>query len=76
MALMLIAAGIGAQNAIGVARAHALAIAYASVLRIWLKDDSADMARTMSELDKTLGRLEKIQRMVSGKGSLRKNEDG
>jgi ubiquinone biosynthesis protein COQ9 len=76
MALMLIAAGIGAQNPIGVARAHALAIAYASVLRIWLKDDSADMARTMSELDKTLGRLEKIQRMVSGKGSLRKNEDG
>jgi hypothetical protein len=52
---------------IGVARAHALAVAYASVLGVWLKDDSSDMSQTMSALDKALGRLEKLVKMASFK---------
>ncbi len=63
MALMLIASGIDASGMCGVARAHALAAAYTMVLRAWLKDDSADMAQTMSALDKGLDRLEQLQTM-------------
>ena len=74
MALMLIAAGIGAEGLLGAARAHALAVAYGSIIRVWLKDDSADMAQTMSALDKALGRLEKIGRATSGRWGAQKSD--
>ncbi|NKB46100.1 MAG: hypothetical protein GKS03_17705 [Alphaproteobacteria bacterium] len=67
MALMLIASGIDANSPLGVARAHALAVAYGTVVRTWLVDDSADMAKTMSALDKVLSRLEKIQSLILDK---------
>lgn len=67
MALILIAAGVSADGLIGAARAHALAGAYASVVGVWLKDDSSDMSQTMSALDKALGRLEKLVKMASFK---------
>jgi AcrR family transcriptional regulator len=64
MALMLIASGIEASSVIGMARAHVLAAAYGTLLRTWLKDDSPDMAQTMSAVDRVLNRLESAQRMV------------
>jgi len=63
MALMLIASGINASGPCGVARVHALSAAYTMVLRVWIKDDSLDMAQTMSALDKGLDRLEQLQTM-------------
>lgn len=65
MALMLIASGVEASSLLGMARAHILAAAYGALLRTWLKDDSPDMAQTMSAVDKVLNRLESAQRMVS-----------
>lgn len=66
MTLMLTASGIGADGVIGMIRAKALAAAYATVVRTWLKDDSKDMAATMSALDKALGRLESAAKMLRG----------
>ncbi len=64
MALMLSAAGLGAGGLLGVVRAKALAVAYTSTLRVWLKDESGDMAQTMSALDKALRQLERLAQMT------------
>jgi AcrR family transcriptional regulator len=39
-------------------RRAALVAAYTQAFRVWLRDDSADLARTMAELDKGLRRIE------------------
>ena len=65
MALMLSAAGLGADGLRGVIRAKALSVAYATTFRVWLKDDSADMAQTMSALDKALSQLRRLAQMTS-----------
>lgn len=72
MALMLIAAGIGAEGPIGMLRVKAVALAYSSAVRVWLKDDSDDMAQTMSALDKALSRLEELAKMTAFKPGKRK----
>lgn len=58
MIVMLEAAGISAAGLSGVIRVKGLAAIYLSVLRVWLKDDSEDMAQTMSALDRGLRRAE------------------
>lgn len=65
MALMLIASGIEAGGIIGMARVHALALAYGSVVKVWLDDESADLAPTMSALDKALGRLQQMESLIA-----------
>lgn len=75
MALMLIASGVEASSLFGMARAHILAAAYGTLLRTWLKDDSPDMAQTMSAVDKVLNRLESAQRMVRRSHSKEKDSD-
>jgi AcrR family transcriptional regulator len=52
------AAGIRTASPLAAFKINALAIAYLATLRVWLDDDSADAAKTMASLDKTLGRLE------------------
>ena len=42
----------------GIIRVKGLAAIYLSVLRVWLNDDSEDMAQTMSALDRALRRAE------------------
>jgi len=39
---------------------RALMLAYARLVRVWLADDTADLARTMAELDKRLDQLERL----------------
>jgi AcrR family transcriptional regulator len=58
MSWMLEAAGIGSHGLIGRARAKALALVYLATLRVWLSDDSPDLAATMAALDKRLRRAE------------------
>lgn len=58
MAVMLEAARISASGLPGVLRIKGLSAIYLSVLRVWLDDDSEDMARTMSALDRGLRRAE------------------
>ncbi|HEV2549332.1 MAG TPA: TetR family transcriptional regulator [Stellaceae bacterium] len=54
MAWMLEAAAIGAGGWRGALRVHVLAGVYLSVLRVFLGDESADLAATMAALDRRL----------------------
>lgn len=61
MTLMLSVADANAPDPFEGARGPALALGYIAVLQAWMKDESADMATTMSALDKMLSRMEKLQ---------------
>lgn len=58
MAVVLEAAGLSAEGFIGALRQKSLAAVHASVLRTWLRDDSADLGKTMVALDSRLKALE------------------
>lgn len=64
MAWMLAAAGLQAEGLRGVLRLKGLAAIYLATLRVFLRDDSPDLARTMAALDGYLRRAEwLIQRL-------------
>ena len=50
------AADISAAGPRGTLRAQGLALLYASVLRVWLRDEDPGLAPTMSALDRALAR--------------------
>lgn len=58
MGWMLRAAGLDAESCRGAALSSALAALNFRVLRVWLADDTADLARTMAALDAELRRAE------------------
>ena len=58
MAWMMEAAGLDTSGIKGAIRVTGLTLVYANVLRVWMKDDSADLAKTMAALDKSLERAE------------------
>lgn len=60
MSRMLEAAGVSATGPVGIARTKGLMLINANALRIWLNDDSADLAQTMAILDKGLDRAEAV----------------
>jgi AcrR family transcriptional regulator len=68
MGWMLETAGVPSTGWQGAIRAQMLGCLYLSVLRVWLDDDSADMAKTMATLDERLRRAEKWLGL-SGAGS-------
>jgi AcrR family transcriptional regulator len=53
---MLTAAEIDVSGTRGLVRAQALALLFASVLRVWVRDDDPGHARTMAALDRALSR--------------------
>ena len=53
---MLEAAGIATGGLKGAIRVRMLGLAYLATLRVWLEDDSPDLARTMASLDRALKR--------------------
>lgn len=59
LANMLEAAGLSASGLRGTLRIEGLGAIYAAALRVWFKDDSADLAKTMAELDKRLGQVDR-----------------
>jgi AcrR family transcriptional regulator len=59
MAALLEAAGVSATGLPGLVRQNALAAIYAAVSRVFDKDDSADLSKTMAALD---GRLKTAER--------------
>jgi AcrR family transcriptional regulator len=61
---MLTAAGLDRGGLIGLARAQALGIAYAGVLRVWLEEEDPALPKTMKSLDEALKRLERVGRTV------------
>ncbi len=60
MAWMLEAARLGASGPCGLLRIKGLALVYLSVMRVWLADESEDMARTMAALDRRLRQAESL----------------
>lgn len=54
-------AGISTRGLLGRARVRALGLVYLLVLRIWEKDDSPELDRTMKELDQRLRQAEQWQ---------------
>ena len=65
MAWMLEAAGLSSAGPRGAVRVRGLAAVYVATLRVWLRDDSADMAKTMATLDAYLRRVESLARRLS-----------
>jgi AcrR family transcriptional regulator len=65
MALMLEMAGIPTGGIRGLVRVQGLAAVAAAAFRVWLHDDSQDMAKTMAALDKGLSRAENLARRLS-----------
>ncbi len=64
MGWMLEAAGIGTGGPLGALKSKALGAIHLGVLRVWLNDESDDLAKTMAALDTTLARVEPIARTV------------
>ncbi len=64
MALMLELAGLSADGPTGLLRVKGLAAIYLASLRVWLRDDSLDLAKTMAALDGYLRRVEGLMRRV------------
>jgi AcrR family transcriptional regulator len=60
MAVTLEAAGFSTSGCRGLLRLKGLSAVYLSTLRVWLRDDSEDMARTMAHLDKQLARVDSL----------------
>lgn len=58
MALMLEAAGLSSTGIRGLIRVKGLTAIYLAALRVWLRDDSADLSKTMAALDGYLRRVE------------------
>lgn len=61
-AWILEAAGLSAQGIVGFVRVKAIALVYLAALRVWLNDDSPDMARTMAMVDRGLREAEGLAR--------------
>lgn len=74
MRWMLEAAGIGTAGPRGALQTAGLAALYANVMRTWIADDSVDLARTMSELDRQLRWAE--QTMNSLPGAMKRAPEG
>jgi AcrR family transcriptional regulator len=62
MAWMVEAAGLSSSGLKGAIRVNGVTLIYLNTLRVWLGDDSTDMARTMASLDRDLRRAEKLIR--------------
>lgn len=61
MRKLLETAGVNVSGFHGMARAQALSLIFLSTFRIWLKDNSDDMSKTMARLDKRLGAAERFE---------------
>ena len=69
MEMTLCAADIPPAGGLDAMRGQVLALGYLSVLRVWQADESADMAQTMSALDKMLSRLQRLRETVTQRGT-------
>lgn len=54
------AAGLSASGLFGMLKVRALGLIYLNVLRIWARDESEDMSRTMAALDRSLRQAEQF----------------
>lgn len=76
MRWMLEAAGIRAAGPKGRMTVRGLAAIWLATARVWLRDDSQDMARTMAALDRNLARAERLANLLAGGGERKRAPDG
>lgn len=69
MAWMVEAAGLSSAGAAGFVRCQGIAAIYLQALRVWARDDSADMARTMAAVDQGLTRADSLVGRLPGFGA-------
>ena len=63
MAWMVEAAGLSSAGLSGAVRTEGLALVYLNALRVWLADDTEDMAKTMAALDWGLRQAEMLMHL-------------
>jgi AcrR family transcriptional regulator len=66
MSLFLEASGVNTSTLQGRVRASGLAMLYGKVIRVWFKDDSEDLAKTMKALDAALADAERWGKRLNG----------
>ena len=66
MAWMVEAAGLSSSGLGGQVRVSGLALIYLNAFRVWLDDDSKDMAATMAALDKGLRQADRMAGLCCG----------
>ena len=71
VALVLEAAGLDSGGLRGIVRIEGLSFIYLGAARVWLGDESEDLARTMAVLDRSLGRVDD---WMTGLGRRRRDE--
>lgn len=67
VAAMLEAAGLSADGIRGMVRVKALSGVYLATLKIWFKEDAADMPKTMAALDRYLTKIDGCARRFERK---------
>jgi AcrR family transcriptional regulator len=72
MRWVLEAAGLPPSGILGELRVRGLLVVYGFAVRAWMQDESADMARTMKELDSRLRQAEQVANTVERGPSLRR----
>ena len=75
MGWMLEAADVPSGGAAGLIKSKGLALVYASAFRVWLNDDTLDMAPTMAALDRGLARAEWLMGVVCPRGKSTASSD-
>ncbi|MFD2204264.1 TetR family transcriptional regulator [Kiloniella antarctica] len=73
MALVLEVAGLSTSGIRGVIRIKVLSLLYIKIFQVWLHDDSVDLSKTMSALDKGLERIDTWARRCSRSGGHEKS---
>lgn len=68
MALMLEAAGLSSSGLRGQLRIKGLSAIYLATLRVWLRDETADLSKTMAALDGYLRRFEGLATRLNRRG--------
>lgn len=63
------AAGVSADGPLGAVRVHGLGLVWLAAVRVWLGDDSADLAATMKALDQALARAESAAGWLEGRAA-------
>jgi len=66
MAWTLESVGVSASGPAGAIKTKGLLAVYLGTLRIWLRDDTEDLSRTMAALDKRLARAEQFASTLFG----------
>jgi len=75
MAWMLEAAAIDSHGPLGSLRTQGLAVLWLGAIRVWLTDDSPDMAKTMAALDARLRRADRWAATFTDRPRRRRKEE-